>query len=107
MAGTEEHGAPDEILKSCRDRSRRIGVYGDMPAWIGHGIDPVATARMLNDRLMVMQMGGDADKVVATLQEIRRLGCRPVMFDIEPSGAARMIDLFNATTVRLAGGGAS
>ncbi|MBN1507953.1 MAG: ThuA domain-containing protein [Sedimentisphaerales bacterium] len=107
IAGTQEHGAPDEILRSCRDRSRRIGVYGDMPAWIGHGIDPVATARMLADRLTVVQLGGNDDKVGATLQKIRRLGCKPVMFGVEPSGAARMIDLFNPTTVRLAGGGVS
>jgi type 1 glutamine amidotransferase len=106
IVGTEEHGAPDEILKSCHDRSRRIGVYGDTTAWTGHSLDPVATVRMLGDRLIAMQVGGDSDKIGAVLQEIHRLGHKPIAFSVECAGAARTIDLFNTTTVRLAGGGA-
>jgi type 1 glutamine amidotransferase/sugar phosphate isomerase/epimerase len=105
IAGTEEHGAPDEILKLCRDRSKRIGVYGDVASWTGHGLDPVATARALGDRLVAMHVG-DGDKIGTVLQEIHRLVHRPTAFSTACSGSAQIIDLFNTTTIRLAGGGA-
>jgi type 1 glutamine amidotransferase len=107
IAGTEEHGAPDEIAKMCRNRGPRIGAYGDMAAWVGHGLDPVETARMLRDRLVVMRIGGDSDKISAVLQEIHRFARKPVMFNVDCSGSSRAIDLFHAAAVRLAGGGAS
>lgn len=106
IMGTEEHGAPDELLNLCRNRSDRVGVYGDASLWKDHGIDPLATIRMLGARLTVMHVYDD-DATGPMLREIHRLGGKPVAFTVMPSGDDRTIDIFNKTTEQLASGGGS
>jgi len=46
---------PEGVLKVCQGRSRRIGACGDLGYWLRSGIDPIAAARTLKDRLLTVQ----------------------------------------------------
>ena len=98
-------GMPDGIWDGGGGaRSKRIGVYEDT-AHRRRAIDPAEPVRLLREYLTVMQIGGDADKIAAALQEVHRLNLKPVAFGVAPSDSARIVDVFNTTAVRLAGGG--
>ncbi|MBN1443346.1 MAG: ThuA domain-containing protein [Planctomycetes bacterium] len=116
---------PEEVLKLCRGRSRRIGACADLGYWMRSGIDPIEGVRMLGDRLIKIQMhdlderspegrdvpwGTGAGRTEALLREIRRLGLRPVDFGLEYSynwlesmpEMARCIEFFNRVSLQLA-----
>ena len=120
IAAGDERGAPREILKLCGDRSRRIGACANLGLLVERGIDPMEGARLLGDRLVVLNLGMgeattvDGGKIGSLLTEVHRLGLKPTMFAVRrPSGpagptadVARLIDLFNTTTTQLAAKGA-
>ncbi len=91
---------PEEILKVCRGRSKRIGACADLGYWMRAGIDPIAGVRILGDRLITLQMhdlnertpnghdvpwGTGVGKTAEFVKEVHRLGLKPVMFGLEYS----------------------
>ena len=110
-------GHPQEVLKLCNGRSKRIGACANLASWIRCDIDPVEAIRMLRDRLLILQVhdlneltGISAGKIAPLLEEIHRLGVKPTMFSVEypPDGSISMpriaqgIDLFNKVSIQLA-----
>ena len=116
---------PEGILKVCRGRSKRIGACGDMGYWMRSGIDPIKALNTLKDRLITIQMhdinelspeghdvpwGTGAGKTKEFIEEIHRLGVRPIMFGLEYSynwfesmpEIEQCIDFFNKTSMELA-----
>jgi len=120
MAAGDERGAPQEMLKLCGNRSRRIGACANIGLWVQRGIDPVEGVRLLGDRLVVLNLGMgeagavDGGKIGLALSEVRRLGLKPTMFAVRrpggPAGPAAnvapLIELFNTTAIQLADKGA-
>jgi type 1 glutamine amidotransferase/sugar phosphate isomerase/epimerase len=115
---------PEEVLKVCRGRSKRISVCGNLASWIRSGISPVEAVRMLGDRLIILQVhdvdelsskghdvpwGTGAGKIGPVLEEIHRLSLKGIMFSFEcgpdgsgsMAGIAQSIELFNKITVKL------
>ena len=115
---------PEEVLKVCRGRSKRVGVCGNVASWMRSGISPVEAVRMLGDRLIVLQVhdldelsakghdvpwGTGAGRIGPLLEEIHRLGLARIMFSVEyrpdesgsMPGIAQSIDFFNKITVKL------
>jgi sugar phosphate isomerase/epimerase len=110
-------------LKQCVQRSRRIGVYGDMDTWLQHGIDPVKAVRNLGDRLLVLQIhdldgksrsshevpwGTGVGQVEKVIRELQRLRLKPTMIGalVPPDSASLSpvrdsIEFFNRTTLNL------
>ena len=101
-------GDPQEFLKLCHGRSKRIGVCAPATA---------ETVAMLRERLIILQVhdlnkltGISAGKIAPLLEEIHRLGVKPTMFSVEypPDGSISMpriaqgIDLFNKVSIQLA-----
>jgi len=116
---------PEEIMKVCRGRSKRIGVCGDLGYWMRSGIDPIKAINILRDRLITVQMhdlnelspeghdvpwGTGVGKTEQFIREIHRLGIKPTMFGLEYSydwfdsmpEIARCIDFFNKLSIQLA-----
>jgi type 1 glutamine amidotransferase/sugar phosphate isomerase/epimerase len=117
---------PENILKACEGRSKRIGAAPDLGYWLRHGIDPVEAVRLLKDRILTVQMhdlheagenghdvpwGTGIGKSREFFQELHRLGVKPTMIGLEYSHdwmesmpeAAKCIEFFNTTTLELAG----
>jgi hypothetical protein len=113
---SQNGGHPQEVLKLCHGRSKRIGACANLASWIRYGLDPVEVIRMLRDRLIILQVhdlneltGISAGKIAPLLEEIHRLGVKPTMFSVEypPDGSismpgiAQSIDLFNKVSIQL------
>ncbi len=119
------YGSPQQALQACRNRSKRIGVCGDLGHWRRSGIDPLEAIGALQDRLSILQVrdlgqlsraGGEVPLVTVVgkteliLKEIQRLGLKPAMFGLQYTGdagdemvdLARCIDFFDATCIKLA-----
>jgi len=109
-------GHPQEVLKLCNGRGKRIGACANLASWIRCDIDPVEAIRMLRDRVIILQVhdlneltGISAGKIAPLLEEIYRLGLKPTMFSVEypPDGSISMpgiaqgIDLFNKVSIQL------
>ncbi len=115
---------PEEVLKLCR--GRRIGACGDLGYWMRSGIDPVEALKVLGDRLIGVQLhdlhapgpeghdvpwGTGVGKTERFLEEVHRLGIRPLVFGLEYShdwldsmpAMARCRDLFDRVVQKLAG----
>jgi len=116
---------PNEIMKVCRGRSKRIGACGDLGYWMRSGIDPIKAINVLKDRLITVQMhdlhalspeghdvpwGTGVGKTEQFIREIHRLGIKPTMFGLEYSynwfesipEIARCIDFFNKLSIQMA-----
>jgi type 1 glutamine amidotransferase/sugar phosphate isomerase/epimerase len=106
---------PEAIVKACQGRTQRIGACGDIGHWIRSGIDPLHAVGMLKGRLIdvhLHEMPGENGlaKLEKVIQELHRLGVKPVMFasgrprdGAEPGlDMARIIDLFHQLSLRLA-----
>ncbi len=116
---------PEGILEVCRGRSRRISACGDLGYWIRSGIDPIAAARTLGDRLITLQVhdlhqrsgeghdvpwGTGAAETEQFIKEIHRLGVKPTLFGLEYSydwldsmpEMADCIEFFDDLSLRLA-----
>jgi type 1 glutamine amidotransferase len=104
---SQNGGQPQEVLKLCNGRSKRIGVCAPATA---------ETVAMLRDRLLILQVhdlneltGISAGKIAPLLEEIYRLGVKPTMFSVEympqksgsMPGIAQGIDLFNKVSIQL------
>lgn len=89
---------PEGILQVCEGRTRRIGACADLGYWLRSGIDPVAAAATLKDRLLTVQMhdlhelsaeghdvpwGTGVGQTERFIKELHRLKVRPVMFGLE------------------------
>ncbi len=119
------YGRPEEIMKVCQARSKRIGACADLRAWMRSGIAPAGAARLLRDRLLVLEIhdldalapkgrdvrwGTGAGRVGPLLEEIKRLGLKPTMFSVGNPGAesnpvsdvAENIKFFNQVSQQLA-----
>jgi len=99
---TSRNGAhPQEVLKLCNGRSKRIGACAPASA---------EAAATLRDRLIILQVPNDPGKIAPLLEEIYRLGVRPTMFSVEympeksgsMPGIVQSIGLFNKVSVQLA-----
>jgi sugar phosphate isomerase/epimerase len=114
-------GHPQEILKVCHGRSKRMGAYGSIASWMRFGIDPLDAIRELGDRLTILQVhslnephGAGAGEIGRLLEEIHRLSIRPTMFGFEYPQAGprsmpaivRTIESFNNVIIQLAKQGA-
>jgi type 1 glutamine amidotransferase/sugar phosphate isomerase/epimerase len=115
---------PEDLLKVCQGRSKRIGACGDLGAWMRSGIDPIAAVNVLGDRLIAVQLhdlhelspqghdvpwGSGVGKIDQFIKNIHRLGVKPTMFGLEYSGngrdvmpeAARCIEFFGRVSLKL------
>ena len=101
-------GYPQEVLKLCNGRSKRIGACAPVTA---------ETVSMLHDRLIILQLpnmdepySSDLGKLGPLLDQIHRLDVRPTMLSVEyvpeksgsMPGIAQSIDLFNKVSMLLA-----
>jgi type 1 glutamine amidotransferase/sugar phosphate isomerase/epimerase len=123
--GSPVYWHPDNVLKVCQGRSKRIGACGDLGYWMRSGIDPIQAVRTLKDRLLTVQMhdlhasGGDGHDVPwgtgvgkseEFFRELHRLGIKPTMIGLEYSydwleslpKVAQCKEFFDATTLKLA-----
>jgi sugar phosphate isomerase/epimerase len=117
---------PEEIMKLCRGRSKRMGACGDLGYWMRSGIDPIEAVNILRDRLITVQMhdlhelsgeghdvpwGTGAGKTEQFIKEIHRLGIKPTMFGLEYSynwygsmpEIEKCIEFFNNISLQLNG----
>jgi sugar phosphate isomerase/epimerase/type 1 glutamine amidotransferase len=92
---------PNNVLKACERRSKRIGVCGDTGFWIRAGFKPAEALRLLKDRIMILHVH-DLDELGAAgrdvpwgegkaeleemLKDVYRLEIKPVQFTLEYSG---------------------
>jgi type 1 glutamine amidotransferase/sugar phosphate isomerase/epimerase len=111
---------PQNVFDLCKNRGPRIGACGDMGYWMRSGIDPIDAARILKNRLMVVQVhdlnefspdgtdvhwGTGIGKTKAFFEELYKLGVRPLDVDVEYSknfednmaDCRKCIEFFNAT----------
>jgi type 1 glutamine amidotransferase/sugar phosphate isomerase/epimerase len=123
--GSPIYWHPKEIMKICRDRSKRIGACGDLGYWMRSGFDPIEAINTLRDRLITVQMhdlhelspeghdvpwGTGVGKTEQVIREIHRLGITPTMFGLEYSynwfesmpDIAKCINFFNKISIQLA-----
>jgi type 1 glutamine amidotransferase/sugar phosphate isomerase/epimerase len=123
--GSPLYWHPDELLKVCQGRSKRIGACPDLGYWMRSGIDPIKGLRTLKDRVITLQMhdlheltpqghdvpwGTGAGKAGEFLREVHRLGIQPTMFGLEYSynwlesmpDIAKCIEFFNKLSLDLA-----
>lgn len=92
--------SPEAVMKVCENRGPRVGVCADVGYWMRSGVDPVAAASTIGERLLVVQMhdlheltseghdvpwGTGAGPVRAFLEELHRLNLQPKMFGLEYS----------------------
>ncbi len=115
---------PEMVLALCEGRSKRIGAAPDLGYWLRQGIDPIEAIRLLNNRVLTVQMhdlhepgknghdvpwGTGNGKAREFFQELHRLGIKPTMIGIEYAREwlesmpklAQCIEFFNATTLEL------
>ena len=115
---------PQKVLDLCKDRSLRMGACGDLGYWMRAGIDPIEAARILRNRLIVVQVhdldefspsgidvhwGTGIGKTRAFFEELHKLGVRPLDVDVEYSknfddnmeDCRKCIDFFNETVKRI------
>ena len=111
---------PQKVLELCQNRGPRIGACGDLGYWMRAGVDPIEAARILKNRLMVVQVhdldefspngsdvrwGTGAGKTKAFFEELHKLGVRPLDVDLEYSNnfednmedCRKCIEFFNET----------
>lgn len=97
--GTSLYWHPDEVLKACEGRGKRIGACADLGHWQRSGLKPVDGVRLLGKRILSMHVkdlnefgvpeahdvpwGTGQGELEATLREIHRLGLEPTIFGIE------------------------
>jgi type 1 glutamine amidotransferase/sugar phosphate isomerase/epimerase len=116
---------PENVMKLCRGRSKKIGACGDLGYWMRSGIDPIEAMNILGDRLVTVQMhdlhelspeghdvpwGAGAGKTEEFVKEIHRLGIKPTMFGLEYSynwyesmpDIAKCVEFFNRISMQLA-----
>ena len=116
---------PEMVLALCEGRSKRIGAAPDLGYWLRLGIDPIEAVRILEDRILTVQMhdlneltpqghdvpwGSGSGKSREFFEELHRHGIKPAMIGLEYSHdwfesmpkLAKCIEFFNATTLELA-----
>jgi type 1 glutamine amidotransferase len=104
---SQNGGQPQEVLKLCNGRGKRIGACAPVTA---------ETVSMLHDRLIILQLpnmdepySSDLGKLGPLLDQIHRLDVRPTMLSVEyvpeksgsMPGIAQSIDLFNKVNIQL------
>ena len=115
----------EALLQACQGRSPRIGVCGNVAAWLRAGTDPAEAVRLLKARLLTLHLhdlndktdrgyavplGTGVAKTGALLDELHRLKIKPTMFGLERlSGSAHeaadlseSVAFCNKTTLQLA-----
>ena len=115
---------PEGVLKACRNRGKRIGACGDMGYWMRSGIDPIEAVRLLGDRTMALDLhdldarspeghdvpwGTGAGGTERFLQELHKLGIRPILISLEYSynfldslgEMARCADFFHQAVLKM------
>lgn len=120
--------SPEAIMQACEGRSKRMGAAADLGYWMRGGIDPIAAARVLKDRLITVQMhdlnelsatghdvpwGSGQGKSEQFVTELHRLGIKPTMWGLEYSHnfmesgpeIAKCVEFFNGLSLRTAKGG--
>ena len=122
--GSPVYWRPENILKVCQGRSRRIGACGDLGYWMRSGIDPLEAVRILKERLLTVQMhdlnelsaeghdvpwGTGVGKTRDFIEQLYRMGIKPTMFGLEYSynwfesmpDIAKCIDFFNKISLQV------
>lgn len=122
--GSPVYWSPEGILQVCEGRSPRIGACADVGYWMREGIDPIAAARQLGNRLITLQMhdlhertpqghdvpwGTGQGSSRDFFLELHRLGIQPVMVGLEFSydwldsmpEIAECVTFFNNLTLEL------
>ena len=79
LALDSANNTPEEMAQVCRNRSKRIGVHGDVASWMQRGIDPTKAIQTLGQRLVTLQIdpSDESDNVLAHIGTLRVV---PVMF---------------------------
>jgi type 1 glutamine amidotransferase/sugar phosphate isomerase/epimerase len=116
---------PELIAKLCAGRGRHIGACGDLGYWMRSGIDPIAAARVLKQRLLTVQVhdldartpagadvpwGTGAGQTEQFFRELHALGLRPKAIGVEYSRnwleslpeVRACIEFFDKTALQLA-----
>lgn len=95
-----------ETAEFCRNRSKRIGIHGNIASWMRRSIDPVTAVQILAKRLVTLQIdppqrpGVEGGNVLAPLlAQIQQSRVVPITFGAE---ASRNVSLFNQVTMQLA-----
>jgi type 1 glutamine amidotransferase/sugar phosphate isomerase/epimerase len=122
--GSPVYWRPENVLKVCQGRSKRLGACGDLGYWMRSGIDPLEAVRILKERLITVQMhdlhelspeghdvpwGTGVGKTRDFIEQIHRLGIKPTMFGLEYSynwfesmpDIAKCIDFFNKISLQV------
>jgi len=117
---------PQKVRDICQGRSARVGACGDVGYWLRSGIDPRQAVRLLQDRLLTLELhdlnavsseghdvpwGSGAGKTAELLREIHQLGSRLTMFGLEYSydwydslpEMGQCIEFFNGQSLALSG----
>jgi len=116
---------PEKIEELCRNRSKLIGACGDMGYWMQSGINPKDALKILQNRLITLQVhdlhefsseghdvpwGTGEGRLKAFLLEVKNLGITPALFGLEYSynwgkslpEIEKCADYFNAVSIELA-----
>ena len=116
---------PENVLKVCKGRSKRIGACPDTGYWIRAGVDPSRGIRTLGDRLITIQphdlnelsaeghdvpWGTGKAEFGKMLKELHRLGIKPTLIGLEYSydfldnmpEMAECVEFFNRVTLEMA-----
>lgn len=115
---------PQNILDLCKDRSPLIGACGDFGYWARSGIMPLDAVKILQDRLINIQMhdlhelspeghdvawGEGMLRLDAVIQYLYDSGIKPVLFELEYSRdwdkerpeLKKNLDYFNDITMQI------
>ncbi|HBE22008.1 MAG TPA: hypothetical protein DDW21_00815 [Verrucomicrobiales bacterium] len=116
--------SPENVLKACEGRSKRIGACPDIGYWLRSGVDPIAAIRLLKDRIITFHMhdlhevginghdvpwGNGAAKCAEIFRELQQLNVKPTMIGIEYAydwhesmpKIVKCIEFFNETSLKL------
>ncbi len=115
---------PEKIVEVCQGLSPRIGACADMGYWMRSGIDPIEAVKILQDRLLTVQMhdldtragghdvpwGTGVGETARFLETVHALGIRPVTFGLEYSydwfdsmpEVRQCAEFFNQESIQLA-----
>jgi sugar phosphate isomerase/epimerase len=113
---------PEDVLKLCEGRSKKVGVCGELAAWVRAGIQPIAAAQILKERLLTLHIrdldedgedvpwGTGSAGLEDFIKEIYRLELKPTLWAVDfPSQAedtlpkiVRSIEFFDKTILPIA-----
>ena len=53
---TSDPANRESLLRACQELGHRVGICADIGVWLRTGVDPIAAARQLKDRLFILRL---------------------------------------------------